>query len=608
VQEELSESKAVPDVTDLCLHDLFDQCVSRSPDEPAVVEVNRTLSYAELQRRAESLALTLRLAGVGPEVPVALFSERCIEAVIGILGILKAGGAYVPINPRDPDERLNRIIENAGIRLVLLQKHLRGRLQVPAAQAIGIDPDSLAYSSRSSKVVVSGVNPDNLAVIVYTSGSTGFPKGVEIPHRAITARLRNGYRARRHDVQKAPLSVVAHFSDLLVPLLSGGPIIFAEDACLTSGHSLLDLVSRNEPTRMVFVPSQLAVLLEAGSDALAALARLDSVILSGEPVTPALVGTFKHLLPHVTLLNAYGASEIAGLACMGEVSSPSDITVGSELPGCSVYLLDEELSPVADGTVGEVYFGGPQLARGYAGDPLLTAERFISDPFKAGGSRMYRTGDSAERHRDGRIKVLGRRDLEVKIHGFRVNLNEIETVLEASPTVKRAIVSCHSTGSSERLIAFVLPERSSNDPPLTSSLRSAIAVKLPGYMVPSRIVLVTSFPLLPNGKVDRGALDRLSPPALSESQTPVYVPPSTDTERTLAHIWEDLLRLPSVGATDDFFGLGGDSLDATRLILRAEDVGLSITLAQIEDAPSLAALARLIDENRTDMTPPRGVA
>jgi non-ribosomal peptide synthetase component F len=319
-----------------------------------------------------------------------------VDAVIGILGILEAGGAYVPLDAHDPDARVAAILEDSAAPLMLVQSSLRERLDGAAAAIIELDEGSFA-DAGPAPAIDPATTPDHLAAIVYTSGSTGTPKGVEIPHRAIMARVRNGYRSRRHDLQKAPLSVVAHFSDLLVPLLSGGPVIVVPDECLGSGRALSDVILRYGTSRMVFVPSQLGALLEGGSEAVSALARLDSVIVSGESLTPGLVSAFKRLLPHTVLLNAYGASEVAGLACMGEVSSPDDITAGSAIAGCAVYVLDDDLRLVAEGESGEVYLGGPQLARGYRGNPALTEERFVSDPFSEGGRRMYRTGDLAER-------------------------------------------------------------------------------------------------------------------------------------------------------------------------------------------------------------------
>lgn len=582
----------------VCVHDAFDRQAALTPDAVAVLGDERPISYIELQRRAERLAFTLRRAGVGPEVPVLLHSERSLDAVVGILGVLKAGGAYVPINPCDPEERVSEIIEDAGVSLVLSQSHLRERLRVPASNVIELSDGRIQYGSlRTEGTVPSGTTQDNLAAIVYTSGSTGIPKGVEIRHSAIMARIRNGYRPRRHDLQKAPLSVVAHFSDLILPLLSGGPVIFIPDACLRSGRALLDVIQRYGTTRMVFVPSQLSVLLEGDSDTVAALGRLDSVIVSGESLNPTLVRDFKRLLPHTVLLNAYGASEVAGLACMGAVSSPDDITVGNAIPGCAVYVLDDDLRPARAGALGEVYLGGPQLARGYRRNPSLTGERFVVDPSSEAGSLMYQTGDLAERLPDGRIRIVGRRDLEVKVHGLRVNLNEVEAVLERTPGVRRAVVAFDGADVHERLTAYVLAQEWFDAGDLTS-LRAAVAAQLPSYMVPSRIRIVTAFPMLANGKVDRVALRLVDSEAFrsEESVTANYLAPRTVTERALANIWQDLLGISRVSATDDFFALGGDSLDATRFTFRAEAVGLRVTLQQLEDAPSLEALARTIDE------------
>lgn len=296
---------------DVCVHEQFEIQAKLTPDAIAVIDGDRFIDYAALDRRVDRLASTLQREGVGPDVPVGLLCERSLDAVTGILGILKAGGAYVPINPREPDDRIGAILEDSGAPVVLVGAGLGSRLRA-AAKMIELGEPSTPTAGVCRRKPGLFVTPENLAAIVYTSGTTGTPKGVEIPHRAIMARVRNGYSRRRHDLQKAPLSVVAHFSDLLLPLISGGPVIFVPDAGLASGRALLDVILHYGTTRMVFVPSQLRTLLEGGSDAVAALGRLDSLIVSGEALSPSLVADFKRLLPHVTLVNAYGASEVAG--------------------------------------------------------------------------------------------------------------------------------------------------------------------------------------------------------------------------------------------------------------------------------------------------------
>jgi amino acid adenylation domain-containing protein len=581
-------------VDDACVHEQFDRQAALTPDAIAVIDRGRSFPYAELGRMADTLACALRRRGVGPEVPVALLSERSFDAVVGILGILKAGGAYVPIDPREPDERVREILDDADAPLILVQPDLLDRLDPNANCAFMLDHTLLADGHAEGPLPDAPVNPDDLCAIVYTSGSTGRPKGIEIPHKAIMARVRNGYAHRRHDLQKARLSVVAHFSDLLLPLISGGPVIVTADACFASGRSLLDVILRYGTTRMVFVPSQLAALFEGGDDAIAALRRLDTVLVSGEALTPALVETFKRLLPRVSLLNAYGASEVAGLACIAEISSSDEVTVGRAMRGFSVYVLDDERRPVFDGEIGEVYIGGAQVARGYRGAPALTAERFVNDSLSGSGDRLYRTGDLAQHTADGRIRILGRRDLEVKVHGWRVNLDAIEAVLQRCPGVGRAIVVAEGADADRRLIAYVQADAS--EAAIPGRLRSFLGEQLAPYMVPAQIRYVSDLPMLPNGKIDRLIVSTASAIVSDDRQADSYVKPRTQTECAIADIWQNLLGVSQVSVTDDFFALGGDSLDATRFILRAEDAGLIVTTEQLEDARSLAALAHTIDD------------
>lgn len=602
-------------MSELLIHRTVDQQASRMPSAIAVTDGIRSLTYFELQRQAEAVAVRLRERGVGPEIPVPLVCERSIEAVVGILGILKAGGAYAPINPKDPEARIAGIIRDLASPVIVTQTDMRDRLSMVQVEVLVLEDISAdnnldtTLSLPNGNVTAStgtGVSAEHLAVIVYTSGTTGVPKGVEIPHRAVMARMRNGYKPRAHDLQKAPLNVVAHFSDLLVPLMSGLAVIVPSESSFSSGRTLFDTVARYGTTRMVFVPSQLNAILDGGREAIMALRRLDTVIVSGEALTPSLVERFMQLLPNVALLNGYGASEVAGLACLGEVSSPDDITVGSAIPGFIVRVLTESLESVNPGGIGEVYLGGAQVARGYRSDPAITAEHFIRDPFvsashtsgaSGSGQRalLYRTGDLAVRLADGRIRILGRNDGEVKVHGYRAHLHEIEAALERVANVRGAIVTLTEANGRQQIVAHILPVSK----PTRSdaiSCHSEVASQCPSYMVPNRIEFVRSFPLLPNGKIDRVALAGSNSRTCLTYDSTEYVPPETITERVVAELWGELLEVSQVSLTDDFFSLGGDSLSAQRFVLLAEDRGVVVTLEQLQEAPSLAALAEAIDK------------
>jgi non-ribosomal peptide synthetase component F len=304
------------------VHDAFDAQAALTPDAIAVVDGERCLSYRALGRGAGRVAVTLRRLGITADTPVGLLSPRSLEAVVGLLAILKAGGAYVPIDSHDPDERIHSILEDAAAPVLLVHPTQRERAELTGTRFVVLDVNTTMgeVDERGLGGVVT--RPENLAAIVYTSGSTARPKGVEIPHSAIMARVRGGYRPRRHDLQKAPLSVVAHFSDLLLPLISGGPVIIVPDNVVVNVAELMRTVRAHDTTRMVFVPSQLSAVFESGSVVCNDLRQLDSIIVSGEALTPALVTAHRDVLPDVALLNAYGASETAGLACMGGVSSP----------------------------------------------------------------------------------------------------------------------------------------------------------------------------------------------------------------------------------------------------------------------------------------------
>ena len=586
------------------VHDKFHSCAGRTPDAVAVIDQDRHVTYASLQRGVRRLAATLRTRGVRPGDPVALLATRSVEAVAAIIGILEAGGAYAPVDPHDPDERIRAIIEGSGAPVVVTQPDMGERVRSVAAEVVEIEPTLLDDGAAVPPKVSEPPARDRLAAIIYTSGTTGTPKGVEIPHSAVLERLHNGYPVRTGDLHKSPLNTVGHLSDLIAPLLAGGPVIVVPDELARDGAGLLELALRHASTRLVFVPSQLAILLEDGSEILRALRHLDTVIVSGEPLNETLAERFMALLPEVSLYNAYGATEVAGLASAGQVDTPNDITVGVPMPGFSVYLLNEERQPVRNGEVGEAYISSAQVAQGYRSNVTLTAERFLLDPFRKDGARMYRTGDLAQAVGDGRLRILGRRDREVKVHGFRVNLNEVEAVIESLPGIDRAVVVLDEAAGCQRLKAVVQPQRDSAAPDL-SAVRLKLSQQLPTYMIPSSLHVIDRLPLLANGKVDRATLMASSSPSVwlhASTYTPAPRP-LTDTERMLAGICRDILRLPEVDINEDFFNLGGDSLDAMRLLLRAEEAGLRLTLDQLAQAPSLSALAHLIDRQRHDAGP-----
>lgn len=569
--------------------DLFLECVIATPEAPAVIDGARSITYRELHDRARRLADALIEEGVGNGSAVPIIAERSIEAVIGILGVLEAGGAYIGIKPSDVEQRLEGIVKDSGAVLAVgphpptVKTSLKRFVWTEAVRAI---PRGVANRRRCE--------PDDIAAVVYTSGSTGAPKGVEISHRAIMARMRHGYVHRRNDLQRASLQVVAHFSDLLLPLVCGGPVIIVPDDCLTNSRGLLRLFDIYSPSRMVFVPSQLWMLLDGGADIITALQRLDTIIVSGEALAPGLVARCKDLLPRIALANGYGATEVAGLACIGEVHVSEPITVGRPLDSCKVYVLDEEQRTVPIGCAGEVYIGGSQVARGYRSQPALTGARFIDDPF--GDSRMFRTGDIGEFLPDGRLRILGRVGQEVKVRGLWANLNDVEAALEVVPGVRRAVVvATRGQDLHTRLAAHVVRDSCILD---ERRLRESIAQRLPSHMVPQQIEFVHAISTLPNGKVDRTSIERaiLDQPSNDLEIGPIA--PSTNTESLLMALWRQLLGRAHIEPTDEFFAVGGDSLDAQRFVLRAEELGLPVTLDDMADGLALIELAERIDARR----------
>ncbi|MEW6032839.1 MAG: amino acid adenylation domain-containing protein [Bacillota bacterium] len=582
-------------VPERCAHAIFEGRVRRSPETPALVSGGRTLTYRELDRRANQLARFLRRLGVGPEVIAGVALERSFDMVTAVLGVLKAGGAYLPLDPGYPEDRLRYMIEDSGAKVLVTREATAARLlagrtaTTPAGPTVVcLDRDAGTVSLESGDPPEAAVSPGNLAYVIYTSGSTGRPKGVLVEHRGLAnlaeAQMEAfGLGPADRILQFSSLSFDASVFELVMAWRSRGCLYLADSERVLAGPDLVRLLSENRITVVTIPPSVLATLPEAD------FPDLRCVIVAGEACPPDVVATWA---PGRRFFNAYGPTETTVWATVaecasGEVKPP----IGRAVPGVTVHLLDESLRPVPCGVVGELYIGGVGVARGYLGRPDLTAERFVPDPFSGRpGARLYRTGDLVrEREDDGQLEYVGRVDHQVKIRGFRVELGEIEATLWEHPAVRSAVVDLRGEGDgARRLVAYVVP--APGEEPSPNSLRVFLRDRLPDYMVPSAFITLDRLPLLPSGKVDRRALP---PPsrARPELDEP-FVAPRTPAEEVMAAIWAEVLGLDEVGVNDDFFALGGDSLLATRIVARARQAfGAELPLASIFTRPSVARLA-----------------
>jgi amino acid adenylation domain-containing protein/thioester reductase-like protein len=586
------------------LHERIAAQAARIPEAVALVLDGETLSYAELNRRADRLAQRLLALGLGPDRVAGICAERSLELVIGLLGILKAGGAYLPLDPDYPPERLAYMLDNARPAVVLAQPGLLDRLP-PHPHTLPLTAAADAAAEEPAAHPLPLVEPDHLAYVIYTSGSTGRPKGVGVPHRGLINRLewmqaRYGLTPADAVLQKTQYSFDVSVWEFFWPLLAGARLVLARPGEHREPSKLMDLIEREGVTTLHFVPSMLTAFLDCPD--IRPLPGLRRVICSGEALDTATRNRFV-ATQSAGLHNLYGPTEasidVTAHACSGQaVGGP--VPIGRPIDNIQIYLLDPHLNLVPAGVPGELYIGGVGLARGYINRPELTAERFLPNPYAPAGTpahaaRLYRTGDLARWRGDGEIEYLGRTDHQVKVRGHRIELGEIEAVLTQHPGVREAVVvTQRDRADSVRLVAYAAPPAARRDaPPEAWELREFVAARLPGYMVPAAFVVLDRLPLNANGKVDRKALPA---PDAAQASRQGYLAPRTAVEAQLAALWADVLSLERVGVLDDFFELGGLSLLATQLLIKIKArFAAAPSLGDLFTAPTVETQARLIE-------------
>ncbi|MBX9258921.1 non-ribosomal peptide synthase/polyketide synthase, partial [Desmonostoc muscorum CCALA 125] len=580
---------------DKCIHQLFEEQVKRTPDAVAVVFQQQQLTYGELNSRANQLAHYLQSLGVSADVLVGICVERSIEMVVGLLGILKAGGAYVPLDPEYPTERLNFMLEDAHVSVLLTQNHLVDKLLEHQEKLICLDEVWKEILQNKQDNPTKVATAFNLANVIYTSGSTGKPKGVMVEHRGLCnlaqAQIQTfGVNPDSRILQFASFSFDASIWEVLMAFGSGATLYLGTKDSLMPGTPLIDRLSDDGITHITLPPSALVVL--PGSE----LPALQTIIVAGEACAVELMQQWSAVR---NFFNAYGPTEASVCATVAKCT-PNDqkVSIGRPINNAQVYILDQNLQPVPVGVPGELHIGGAGLARGYLNRPELTQEKFIQNPFDKSQvtghlSKLYKTGDLARYLPDGNIEYLGRIDNEVKIRGFRIELGEIEAVLGQHEDVQACCVIARvDTSGDKRLVAYIVAQKQQT--PKVTELRSFLKQKLPEYMVPSAIVILESLPLTPNGKVDRRALPA---PQLSSESPEKYVAPRTPIEEILALIWTQVLKVEQVGIHDNFFEIGGHSLLATQLISRVRtSLKVELPLRSLFAAPTIAQLSQNIQQ------------
>ena len=490
---------------DRCVHELFEAQAARTPNATAVVFGKESLTYGELERRANQLANHLIRLGASPDGLVGICLERGLGMVVGLLGILKAGAAYVPLDPAYPRDRIRFMLENAEVPLLLTQAQLRESLPSTASRTVLIDSDWPEIVKQSQESPALGLNPENRAYVIYTSGSTGKPKGVEIPHRAVvnfltTMAERPGMTALDRLLAVTTLSFDIAGLEIYLPLTQGASLEIVSREVSADGHQLLEKLAGSGTTVMQATPATWRMLLEAGWTGDPRL----KILIGGEAVSQKLANQL--LQRSASVWNVYGPTETTIWSTLSKLEAESAVSIGRPIGNTEIFILDKMLQPVPIGVAGELHIGGDGLARGYLKRPELTAEKFIVHPLNPDPkARLYRTGDLVRYLPNGNIEFLGRIDHQVKIRGFRMELGEIETVLRQYSGINDTVVLAREdTPGDKRVVAYFVPAR---DPaPTTAELRSFLHEKLPEYMLPSVFVSLKSMPLTPNGKIDRRAL------------------------------------------------------------------------------------------------------
>ena len=570
------------------VHEIVTQQAAVNPDSIAVICEGEVWTYQQLNQKANRLARFLQKHGISHEQPVGICLERSLDMVCTMLGVLKAGGCYVPIDPHYPAARIQSMLEDAKVNLLLT----RSELKVNYGETICLDIYKEEIETQFTDNLEITVFPDNIAYIIFTSGSTGRPKGVAVSHQALAYHQNwflENFTVNNHDIvlQKTPFSFDASVWEFWTPLMVGAKLVIAKPGGHQDPAYLVKTIQQENVTLLQLVPSLLEIIL--GEPKFSQCSSLRLVFSGGEALKKRVWHEFKENLA-IPLINLYGPAEttidVAVHDCR-ENENADIIPIGEPVTNTKLYVLNSHLQPVPVGTPGELFVSGYQLARGYWNAPGMTGERFLPDPFVE-GERMYRTGDRARYLPDGTIEFLGRADQQVKIRGFRIETGEIVAALEQQTWVNRAVVKAIITpGKPNRLIAYLqLQETITN---WQKILRLELAQILPDYMIPAFFVKIENWPLLPNGKID---LNSLPNPEIEKTSTrDEYIAPENETEKILTQLWEQVLQVSRVGVTDNFFELGGDSIIGLQIIAKARDLGFYFTPQDLFNHPQVSDLA-----------------
>ena len=581
-----------------CVHEMFEEQVARTPDRVAVVYGDEQLTYDQLNKCANRLANYLLLQGLLPEDKVAICVDRSIDMVVAVLAALKSGAAYLPLDPAYPAHRLAFMLDDSLASVLVTQERLLGLLPDHRAKLLCLDTEREAIAGQSEQDLPARITPENLAYVLYTSGSTGVPKGVQIPHRAVvnfinSMRELTGVRQEEVMLAVTTLSFDIAGLELYLPISVGARLEVASREEAADGERLRVRMRESGTTMMQATPASWRMLLQSGWGGDKGL----KILCGGEALPKELAKELEEAGERVW--NLYGPTETTIWSAADEVESAErGVSIGHPIANTQIYILDEHMEPVPIGVTGNIYIAGDGVGRGYLNLAEKTAEKFIPDHCsKQPGARMYETGDTGRYRADGKIRYEGRVDHQVKLRGYRIEPAEVEAILNQHAAVTESAVVVREDGAGEkRLVAYVVCGQMGE--PKSSELREYLKERLPDYMVPSWYVMMRSFPLTPNGKVDRRALP--APEQMRRDREKSYVAPRNAVEEIVAGIWSQVLRVERVGVEDDFFELGGHSLLATQVVSRIRQAfQVEVPLQRVFESPTVAGLSARIDADRT---------
>jgi amino acid adenylation domain-containing protein len=588
---------------DKCIHQLIEAQAERTPHAVAVQHEDEKLNYHDFNERANQLAHYLRTLGVGPDVPVGICLEPSLNLTVALLAVLKANGACLPLDPTYPKDRLQFMVEDAGIPVLLSDGQLASDLAGTSTKVVCIDSIQESIAKRNRTNPENYITPQNLAYVIYTSGSTGKPKGVMLTHGGlvnyITAATQvYGLTSTDRLLQFSSISFDIAIEEMYPTWVVGATLVLRSGDFSLAGSDFLQWARHKKLTVLCIATAYWNELVHELSESGASLPEsLRLVSVGGEKAQSHVLEAWRKIAgSRVRWVNTYGPTETSVIATSYELPSsgalPSPLPIGRPINNTRIYILDENLEPVPVGVAGEIHIGGPGLARGYLNCPEVTAAKFIPDPFNAEPeARLYKTGDLARYMPNGEIEFVGRRDFQIKIRGFRVEPGEIESVLAGHSSLREAVVVAPDEGSSaKRLVAYLVPVAGQR--PSAGDVRGWLGKQLPDYMIPSDFVFLEELPLTPNGKVDRR---RLSVRSVVRDSGDDFAAPTDKVESQLTRMWEEILRQRPIGIRDNFFELGGHSLVAVRLMRRIEkEFGRKLPLVTLFNAPTIEQLAAIL--------------